>query len=84
MRIKDFKKLPLDVKTNYIWDCGVCLHQELIDPTSMKCIFNVNGFFVEALYSANDNGIKAIEPFQDYYSWEGYVDRQVNYLLRLN
>ena len=51
MKLDSFNRLPLDQKTSYMWDHGICLAQRIIENRYILCIFEVNGFFVEAIYS---------------------------------
>lgn len=74
MKIKDFNSLPFDEKTNYLWDHGVCLNQRLVDEGFIICIFEVDNFFVEAVYSRNNNCVNSIVPIIELKQWEGYVD----------
>ena len=55
MKLDTFNRLPLDQKTSYMWDHGVCLAQRIIENRYILCIFEVNGFFVEAIYSRRNN-----------------------------
>ena len=57
MQLDSFNRLPLDQKTNYMWDHGVCLAQRVIENRYILCIFEVNGFFVEAIYSRRNNRV---------------------------
>jgi hypothetical protein len=81
MRISDFNNLPFDEKTNYLWDNGVCLNQRLVDNSFIVCIFEVDSFFVEAIYSRNNNSIDSIVPIIELKQWEGYVDCVILQLL---
>lgn len=83
MTIQEFLGLPMDEKTNYMWDNGVCHGQRLIDNSYIVCIFSLGEFFVEARYSCSNNKVDAILPLSDLYQWESYVDcilRQVIHL----
>lgn len=84
MNIKDFKRLPLDERTNYLWDNGVCLGQRMYANQYIICIFSLNDFFVEARYSKNNNRVDAIMPLTDVMEWEAYVDRVVYQHFHLN
>lgn len=74
MKIDSFSKLPLDEKTNYLWDHGVCLNQRLVDNQHIVCIFSLNDFFVEAVYSRENNRVDSIRPIIELRKWESYVD----------
>ena len=84
MKLDTFNRLPLDQKTSYMWDHGVCLAQRVIENRYILCIFEVNGFFVEAIYSRRNNRVNAILPIADIPEWEGYVDQVLTNLLKLN
>jgi hypothetical protein len=84
MKLDTFNRLPLDQKTSYMWDHGVCLAQRIIENRYILCIFEVNGFFVEAIYSRRNNRVNAILPIADIPQWEGYVDQVLTNLLKLN
>ena len=84
MKLDTFNRLPLDQKTSYMWDHGVCLAQRIIENRYILCIFEVNGFFVEAIYSRRNNRVNAILPIADIPEWEGYVDQVLTNLLKLN
>ena len=47
MDLTAFNRLPLDEKTNYMWDHGVCLAQRIVENRYILCIFELNGFYVE-------------------------------------
>ena len=84
MKLDTFNRLPLDQKTNYMWDHGTCLAQRIIENRYILCIFEVNGFFVAAIYSRRNNRVNAILPIADIPQWEGYVDQVLTNLLKLN
>ena len=84
MKLDTFNRLPLDQKTSYMWDHGICLAQRIIENRYILCIFEVNGFFVEAIYSRRNNRVNAILPIADIPQWEGYVDQVLTNLLKLN
>ena len=84
MKLDSFNRLPLDQKTSYMWDHGICLAQRIIENRYILCIFEVNGFFVEAIYSRRNNRVNAILPIADIPEWEGYVDQTLTNLLKLN
>jgi hypothetical protein len=52
MNIKNFNHLPLDEKTNYLWDNGVCLSQRSILPiiNLKKWEMYVDTFLMQLLY----------------------------------
>ena len=81
MDLQSFNRLPLDEKTNYMWDHGICLAQRIIENRYILCIFDLSGFYVEAIYSRRNNRVNAILPIADLPEWEGYVDSMVNRLL---
>jgi len=83
MKIKRFTNLPLDEKTNYLWDHGVCLNQRLVDNSHIVCIFSLDDFFVEAIYSKNNNRVNSIAPV-DLRNWEAYVDLIIHKMLNAN
>ncbi|NNE54597.1 MAG: hypothetical protein HKN32_01160 [Flavobacteriales bacterium] len=74
MKIDTFQQLPLDEKTNYLWDRGVCLNQRLVDENYIVCIFSLDDFFVEAVYSKANNRVNSIAPIVSHKKWEAYVD----------
>ena len=84
MDLTAFNRLPLDEKTNYMWDHGVCLAQRIVENRYILCIFELNGFYVEAIYSRRNNRVNAILPIADLPEWEGYVDQVLINLLHLN
>ena len=67
-----------------MWDHGVCLAQRVIENRYILCIFEVNDFFVEAIYSRRNNRVNAILPIADLPEWEAYVDQTLNQLLKLS
>jgi len=84
MDIRTFNRLPLDEKTNYMWDHGDCLAQRLVEDRYILCIFEMNGFFVEAIYSKQNNRVNAILPVTGMDAWNAYVDRVVRFVLEDN
>lgn len=84
MDLTAFNRLPLDEKTNYMWDHGVCLSQRIVENRYILCIFELNGFYVEAIYSRRNNRVNAILPIAELPEWEGYVDQVLTNLLHLN
>lgn len=74
MEISEFNKLPLDQKTNYLWDNGICLNQRLVKNQYIVCIFSLDTFYVEAVYSKRNNKVDRIAPINDLRKWEAYVD----------
>lgn len=74
MDIIEFTQLPKDEKTNYLWDYGVCLGQRLVREEEIVCLFQVNEFFVEAIYSRENNRVESILPLIEMAHWEAYVD----------
>ena len=53
MDITKFTRLPQDEKQNYLWDYGVCLGQRLIGEHEIVCLFELDAFYVETVYSEN-------------------------------
>jgi len=74
MDIIKFTQLPKDEKTNYLWDYGVCLGQRLVREEEIVCLFEVDQFFVEAIYSRENNQVESILPVIEMPHWEAYVD----------
>jgi len=74
MDIVKFTELPKDEKTNYLWDFGICLGQRLIGESEIVCLFEVNEFYVEAVYSRENNSVDQILPLLEVPQWEAYVD----------
>jgi len=81
MDLRTFNRLPLDEKTNYMWDNGDCLAQRLVEDRYILCIFEMNGFFVEAIYSKQNNRVNAILPVTGMDAWNAYVERVLRYTL---
>lgn len=81
MNIENFNHLPLDEKTNYLWDNGVCLSQRIVSEGDIICIFHVDDFYVEAIYSKNNNRVDSILPIINLKKWEMYVDTFLMQLL---
>ncbi|HHZ94532.1 MAG TPA: hypothetical protein EYN67_03000 [Flavobacteriales bacterium] len=84
MELNLFNRLPLDEKTSYMWDNGVCLAQRVVENRYILCIFKLDGFFVEAIYSRRNNRVNAILPIADIPEWEGYVDQVITTILKIN
>ena len=84
MELNLFNRLPLDQKTTYMWDNGICLAQRIVENRYILCIFELDGFFVEAIYSRRNNRVNAILPIADIPEWEEYVDQVLTNLLKLN
>ncbi len=84
MTIRDFSHLPLDEKTNYLWDNGICLGQRLVDRRYIVSIFDLGNFFVEVKYSSKNTGIDLIRIMEEVIDWEAYVDRTIYQLYHLN
>ena len=81
MDIRTFNRLPLDEKSNYMWDHGDCLAQRLVEDRYILCIFEMNGFYVEAIYSKQNNRVNAILPVTGMDAWNAYVERVLRYTL---
>jgi hypothetical protein len=84
MNIDQFRHLPLDEKTNYLWDNGICLNQRMVNNEYIVCIFSLADFFVEAVYSKKNNRVDRISPILGQKSWERYVDGILHQLLSLS
>ncbi len=74
MKANDFCNLPLDERTNYLWDNGVCLNQRLVENKYIICIFSLDSFYVEAIYSRENNKVNTIRAVDGLIKWESYVD----------
>ena len=48
------------------------------------CIFEINGFYVEAIYSKQNNRVNAILPIMGMESWEAYVDQVIRNVTEVN
>ena len=83
MTIREFQALPIDEKTNYLWDYGVCFGQRLVANRYVLSIFNLGGFYVEAKYSRKNNRVDEIKVVHELPTWESYVDRVLDQLVRL-
>jgi hypothetical protein len=84
MTTRQFRQLPIDEKTNYLWDYGVCFGQRLVNNRYVVSIFRLNHFYVEARYSRNNNAVEHIRVIAEIADWEAYVDRVLDQALRLN
>ena len=74
MDIVKFTQLPKDEKTNYLWDFGVCLGQRLMGEHKIICLFELDEFYVEAVYSRENNRVDNIAPVLEMPHWDAYVD----------
>ncbi len=74
MDIVKFTKLPKDEKTNYLWDYGICLGQRLVGEYEIICLFELDEFYVEAVYSRENNKVDQITPVLEMPHWDAYVD----------
>jgi hypothetical protein len=83
MNITKFTRLPKDEKTNYLWDYGVCLGQRLIGEHEIVCLFELDAFYVEAVYSRENNCVDEISPLLELPQWDAYVDLMLLELLNL-
>lgn len=81
MDIQFFERLPLDEKTNFLWDRGVCLNQRVVGEREIICIFSLEDFYVEAVYSRENNCVNSISPLMNQRSWSIYVECVVQELL---
>ncbi len=84
MTLEEFTALPLDEKTNYLWDYGVCIGQRLHPEKFIVCIFHLEDFYVEALYSRNNNRVNQIRPLRELPEWEAYVECTLRQLVQLS
>ena len=82
--LRTFNRLPLDEKTNYMWDHGNCISQRMVENRYILCIFEINGFYVEAIYSKQNNRVNAILPIMGMESWEAYVDQVIRNVTEVN
>ena len=83
MDITKFTRLPKDEKTNYLWDFGVCLGQRLIGEHEIVCLFELDAFYVKAVYSRENNCVDDISPLLELPHWDAYVDLVLLELLNL-
>jgi len=84
MDLRTFNRLPLDEKTNYMWDHGNCISQRMVENRYILCIFEIEGFYVEAIYSKQNNRVNAILPIMGMESWESYVDNVIEKVTQMN
>ena len=84
MELNLFNRLPLNEKTSYMWDKGVCHASRVVEVSYFLCIYELDGFFVEAIYSSRNKRVNAIVPIVSIPEWEGYVDQVLTNLLKLN
>jgi len=84
MEAEKFIQLPLDKKLNYLWDHGECAHQRTINSGDTLCLFSLDDFFVEAIYSKNNNEVLSLRFMKEYLSWSSYVERLINERLNVN
>lgn len=84
MTTAQFQQLPLDEKTNYLWDNGVCFGQRLVKGRYVLSIFCLSHFYVEARYSRENNRVDSIRVMNEIDLWESYVTRTVSQLLQLS
>ena len=84
MDLRTFNRLPLDEKTNYMWDHGNCISQRMVENRYILCIFEINGFYVEAIYSKQNNRVNAILPIMGMDAWEAYVDQLIRKVTEMN
>lgn len=83
MTTTQFERLPLDEKTNYLWDNGICFGQRLVQGSYILSIFSLDHFYVEAKYSRQNNRVDHIRVVREFPEWESYVSRTVSQLLHL-
>ena len=84
MDLRTFNPLPLDEKTNYMWAHGNSSSQRMVENRYILCIFEINGFYVEAIYSKQNNRVNAILPIMGMESWEAYVDQVIRNVTEVN
>ncbi len=84
MDLRTFNRLPLDEKTNYMWDHGNCISQRMVENRYILCIFEIEGFYVEAIYSKQNNRVNAILPIMGMEAWESYVDNVIEKVTQMN
>ena len=84
MDLRTFNRLPLDEKTNYMWDHGNCISQRMVENRYILCIFEIDGFYVEAIYSKQNNRVNAILPIMGMEAWESYVDNVIEQVTQMN
>lgn len=83
MTLSQFDNLPLDEKTNYLWDHGICQFQRMLGKNYVICIFELHEFYIEACYSRADNCVESINPVYELSEWETYVSEEVNSCLAI-
>ena len=44
MKLDTFNRLPLDQKTSYMWDHGICFAQRIIENRYILCILRSTAF----------------------------------------
>ena len=81
MDIQNFDRMPLDEKTSFLWDRGVCLNQRLVDGQEIICIFSLENFYVEAIYSRSNNRVNSIHTLVYQGQWSIYVECIIQELL---
>ena len=79
MKVQDFKELPLDEKISCLWDKGLAIHQERMSEKNVFCIFEIEDFYVEAIFSKHK--IVSIRIMEEVTKWESYVDFNLRALL---
>lgn len=84
MEAEKFIQLPLDKKLNYLWDHGECAHQRTIENGHTLCLFSLDDFFVEAIYSKDNNEVLSLRFMNEFVKWSSYVDRFISEKFNLN
>ncbi|MFM1931278.1 MAG: hypothetical protein RL226_581 [Bacteroidota bacterium] len=84
MTREQFGQLPLDERTNYLWDHGQCLSQRLVNGNYILCLYELNDFYVEAIYSRQNNRVDEIRPIMEFDQWEQYVDQTIHDLFQMS
>lgn len=82
MKVEEFIEMPMDQKTNYLWDRGQCIFQETIQDGYSVCVFELEDFYVEAVFSKHK--ILKIRHMAEITNFEAYVDSVTNAILNSN
>lgn len=73
MQVEEFQSMPLDEKISYLWDHGLAIHQDRIDDEYTFCIFELEDFYAEAIFSQNK--VYRVRIMEEVIAFESYVDR---------
>ncbi len=84
MEAEKFIQLPLDKKLSYLWDHGECVHQRTIRNGHTLCLFSLDDFFVETVYSKQNNEVLSIRFMEEFLTWSAYVERVINQQFNIN